>query len=624
MITIEKLISIKDSQLKINKLRHCEKTQLKPMQPTEILICSSTGCMSCSSQAIVDRLNEEIKKNNLENLVRVSKIGCFGLCAKGPIVTFQPTDIFYTKVKPEDAERIIKEHIMEGKLLEDKVYINEDGTRAETITKFNFYKKQAFVARKNIRLICPDEIKDYISVNGYLNLYKCLTKMTPQGVIDEITKSGIRGRGGAGFPTGKKWAFAAAEKAEQKYVICNGDEGDPGAFMDRTILESNPHSILEGMAIAGYAIGATKGVIYVRAEYQLAGEKLTHAIKQARELGVLGKNIFGLNFDFDIDISLGAGAFVCGEETALIASVEGGRGEPSTKPPFPAVSGLYGCPTVINNVETLTNIPLIIEHGADWFASVGTEKSKGTKIFALSGKVENSGLIETPVGIKLKDIIYDIGGGIPNGKKFKAIQIGGPSGGCVPAEYLDTPVDYESLSSLGTMMGSGGMIVVDEDTCMVDFAKFFLEFTCDESCGKCTPCRIGNKRLLELLTKITEGKGEMSDLDELEELSNHIKQTSLCGLGQSSPNPVLSTLRYFRDEYIAHIKDKKCPAGVCKSLISYDITNKCVGCGLCKRNCPVNCITGNIKELHQIDKSICIKCGLCASKCPVKAIVKES
>ena len=623
-MTIKELEKIRSAQKILNNLRFCSKVELKPMQQTEILICSSTGCASSKSEVIIQELNKHIKANKLEKLVKVTKIGCFGLCAMGPIVTFQPTDIFYTQVKPEDAERIITQHIMQGKVLEDKVYINEDGTKALTISEFNFYKKQLFVARKNLRLICPDEIRDYISVNGYFNIHKVLTTMKPADVIQEILKSGIRGRGGAGFPTGKKWEFAAKEVAKQKYVICNGDEGDPGAFMDRTILESNPHSILEGMAIAGYAIGATKGVIYVRAEYKLAGEKLTTAIKQAREMGLLGKNIFGTGFDFDIEISLGAGAFVCGEETALIASVTGGRGEPTTKPPFPAVSGLYGCPTIINNVETLTNIPLIIEHGADWYASVGTEKSKGTKIFALSGKIRNTGLIETPIGISLNDIIYDIGGGVPNGKKFKAIQIGGPSGGCIPAEHLNTPVDYETLTSMGSMMGSGGMIVVDEDTCMVDLAKFFLEFTCDESCGKCTPCRIGNKRLLEILEKITEGKGTMQDLDELETLSNHIKATSLCGLGQSSPNPVLSTLKYFKDEYIAHIKEHKCPAGVCKNLIKYQINEKCIGCTLCKRNCPVNCISGEVKQKHHIDESICIKCGLCAQNCPVKAIEKKS
>lgn len=622
-MTIEKLIKIRDEQRKKNRLRFEGKTELLPMQDTEILVCSSTGCESSKSSELINELTKEIKNCGLEKKVRVTKAGCFGLCAMGPIILFKPTDIFYTKVMPEDAKRIVSEHIVQGKILEDKVYINEDGTKAETIDKFNFYKKQLFVARKNLRYISPVEIKDYISVNGYFSLYKCLTEMSPEKVIAEISASGLRGRGGAGFPTGKKWELAKKEKSAEKYVICNGDEGDPGAFMDRTILESNPHSILEGMAIAGYAIGAKKGVIYVRAEYALAGERLQKAIKDAYTLGLLGKNLFGTEFDFDVEISFGAGAFVCGEETALIASIEGGRGEPNTKPPYPAVSGLYGKPTVINNVETLTLVPLIIESGCLEFNKIGTENSKGTKIFALSGKIRNTGLIETPIGIKLKDIVYDIGGGVPNGKSFKAIQIGGPSGGCVPKEYLDTIVDYESLKSLGTMMGSGGMIVVDEDTCMVDFAKFFLEFTCDESCGKCTPCRIGNKRLLEILTRITEGKGTMEDLNELNSLSNHIKETSLCGLGQSSPNPVLSTLRYFKDEYIAHIVDKKCPAGVCKNLISYEITDKCIGCTLCKRNCPVNCISGSVKEKHKIDASVCIKCGLCASKCPVKAIIKK-
>lgn len=622
-MTIEKLIQIRDLQQKKNQLRFVAKTRLQPMQPTEILVCASTGCKSCKSDEIISELRKHIKANNLEKIVKVTKTGCFGLCAKGPIVSFKPTDIFYTQVKASDAERIVKEHIIEGKILEDKIFINEDGTRAETIDKFNFYKKQKFVARENIRKISPDEIKDYISVNGYFNLYKCLSKMTPQAVIDEIKESGLRGRGGAGFPTGLKWELAAKEKSNQKYVICNGDEGDPGAFMDRTILESNPHSILEAMAIAGYAIGATKGYIYVRAEYALAGEILEKAIKDAYDLNLLGKNLFNTNFDFDIEICYGAGAFVCGEETALIASIEGGRGEPKTKPPYPAEKGLFGKPTIINNVETLTNVPLIIERGAQEFCKIGSQTSKGTKIFALTGKVKNSGLIETPIGITLRDIIYDIGGGILNDKEFKAIQIGGPSGGCLTKEHLDTQVDYDSLSKVGAMMGSGGMIVVDEDSCMVDFAKFFLEFTCDESCGKCTPCRIGNKRLLEILTKITNGQGTMQDLEELESLGNHIKKTSLCGLGQSSPNPVLSTLKYFKDEYIAHVKDKKCPAKVCKALIEYKITDKCIGCGLCKRNCPANCISGDIRKIHTIDKSKCIKCGLCQSKCPVGAIIKD-
>lgn len=623
MINIKTLEKIRDERRKLNHLRFMDKVDLKPMQETEILICGSTGCVSCGTEKLINKFEEVLKRANLTHLVKITKIGCFGLCAKGPIVSFKPSDIFYTQVKEEDVERIVEEHIKNGKILIDKVYTNEDGTKAETIAEFNFYKKQKFIARKNLRFISPDSINDYISVNGYFGLYKAISKMTPDEVIAEITRSGLKGRGGAGFPTGKKWSFAKSEIADQKYVICNGDEGDPGAFMDRTILESNPHSILEGMAIAGFAIGATKGVIYVRAEYKLAGEKLVEAIKQARKLGVLGKNIFGLGFDFDIDISFGAGAFVCGEETSLISSVQGMRGEPNSKPPYPAVSGLWGKPTVINNVETLTVVPMIIYEGADVFCSVGTANTKGTKIFALSGKIKNTGLIEAPIGVSLKDIVYDIGGGVPNGKKFKAIQIGGPSGGCVPEEYLDTPVDYDTLSSLGTMMGSGGMIVVDEDTCMVDFAKFFLEFTCDESCGKCTPCRIGNKRLLEILTKITNGEGTMEDLGVLEELSYHIKETSLCGLGQSSPNPVLSTLRYFKDEYIEHIKDKKCRAGVCKSLIEYKISNKCIGCGLCKRGCPVGCISGEVRNMHEIDKTKCIKCGLCESKCPVRAIVKE-
>lgn len=621
MKSVEDIVKIRDRRRKYNHLRFRENEPLRPLQDTEILICSSTGCSSCGTDKIIDAIKSECEKKGILNKVRITKIGCFGLCAMGPIITFKPTDIFYTKVKVEDAERIVNEHIINGKILEDKIYVNEDGTKAETISKFNFYKKQKFVARKDLRLISPDEIEDYIALDGYMGLIKSLS-MTPEQIIEEVENSKLRGRGGAGFPTGKKWRTAYYEKSSEKYVICNGDEGDPGAFMDRTILESNPHSILEGMAIAGRAIGASRGIIYVRAEYKLAGEKLARAIESARKYGLLGENILGSGFDFDIDISLGAGAFVCGEETALIRSVEGKRGEPETKPPYPAVSGLWGKPTVINNVETLTNIPAIILNGANWYRQFGTENSSGTKIFALSGKIRNTGLIEAPIGTTLSEIIFDIGGGVPNGKKFKAVQIGGPSGGCVPIEHLDKQVDYESLKELGTMMGSGGMIVVDEDTCMVDFAKFFLDFTCDESCGKCVPCRIGNKRMKEILTKICEGKGTMADLDTLEELAHHIKNTSLCGLGQSAPNPVLSTLRYFRKEYEEHIKNKKCPAGVCKNLISYEISSKCIGCGLCKRGCPVSAIRGEVRKIHEIDPALCIKCGLCESKCPVRAINK--
>ena len=621
-MNIEELKSCRESRRKYNHLRFRENEELKPMQDTEILICSSTGCHSCGTDKIVEELKKYAGKYKVDNKVRITKIGCFGLCAMGPIVTFKPTDIFYTKVTVADAERIIKEHIVEGKLLEDKVHINEDGSRAETISKFHFYNRQKFVARKNLRLISPDSIEDYIALDGYFALEKALS-MHPQEIIDEIKKSGLRGRGGAGFPTGTKWQTAYLEKADQKFVICNGDEGDPGAFMDRTILESNPHSIIEGMAIAGRAIGASRGVIYVRAEYKLAGEKLQKAIKESRAKGLLGNNILGSGFNFDIELSFGAGAFVCGEETALIESVQGERGEPVSKPPYPAVSGLYNNPTIINNVETLTLVPTIILSGAEEFKKVGTETSAGTKIFALSGKVKNTGLIEVPIGTTLEKIVNQVGGGVPNGKTLKAVQIGGPSGGCVPADKLDTVVDYESLKDIGTMMGSGGIVVLDEDTCMVDFARFFVEFSQDESCGKCVPCRVGNKRMLEILNKICEGEGSMDDLDELESLAKHIKNSSLCGLGQTSPNPVLSTIQYFRNEYEEHIKEKKCSAGVCKKLLTYEINERCVGCGLCKRGCPVHAIEGEFRNKHKIDQKLCVKCGLCESKCPVKAIFKK-
>ena len=621
-MTIEKLIECRDARRKVNHLRFRENEKLEPMQDTEILICSSTGCHSCGTDKIIAKLKEYAKKYKVESKVKITKIGCFGLCAMGPIVTFKPTDIFYTKVTEADAERIIKEHVVEGKILEDKVYINEDGTRAETISKFHFYSRQKFVARKDLRLISPDRIEDYIALDGYFALAKAFS-MKPEEIIEEIENSGLRGRGGAGFPTGKKWRTAFSINSDQKYVICNGDEGDPGAFMDRTILESNPHSIIEAMAIAGRAIGANKGVIYVRAEYKLAGEKLENAIIEARGKGLLGENILGSGFNFDIELSFGAGAFVCGEETALIKSVEGSRGEPVSKPPYPAVSGLYGAPTIINNVETLTLVPTIILNGAEEFRKIGTETSPGTKIFALSGKIRNTGLIEVPIGETIDTIVNKIGGGVPNGKRLKAVQIGGPSGGCVPADKLDLVVDYESLKEVGTMMGSGGMIVLDEDTCMVDFAKFFIEFSQGESCGKCVPCRIGNKRMHEILTKITEGNGTIEDLDELESLAFHIKNSSLCGLGQSAPNPVLSTLKYFRHEYEEHIVNKKCSAGVCKKLLNYAISDKCIGCGLCKRGCPTHAIEGDIRTQHKIDQKLCVKCGLCYSRCPVKAISKK-
>lgn len=597
------------------------------MYRSQVLICGGTGCTSSGSVKIAKRLQEEIDKNGLTDEVMVVRTGCFGLCALGPIMIVYPEGTFYSMVKEEDIAEIVSEHLLKGRIVTRLVY---DETVAEneikSLKETDFYKKQHRIALRNCGVINPECIDEYIGRNGYEALGKVLKTMTPDDVIQVILDSGLRGRGGGGFPTGKKWQLARnlVKDADQKYVCCNADEGDPGAFMDRSVLEGDPHVVIEAMAIAGYAIGATQGYIYIRAEYPIAVQRLQIAIDQAREYGLLGKNIFDSGFDFDLDIRLGAGAFVCGEETALMTSIEGNRGEPRPRPPFPAESGLFKKPTVLNNVETYANIPQIILNGADWFASMGTEKSKGTKVFALGGKIHNTGLVEVPMGTTLREVIYEIGGGIPNGKAFKAAQTGGPSGGCIPAEHLDIPIDYDNLIAIGSMMGSGGMIIMDEDTCMVDMAKFFLEFTVDESCGKCAPCRIGTVRMLEILNKITSGNGEMEDLDRLEELATYIKSASLCGLGQTAPNPVLSTLRNFRDEYIAHIKDKKCPAGVCKKLLSYTIDpDKCKGCTLCARNCPAGAIVGKVKEVHVIDTAKCVKCGACIEKCKFGAISKK-
>ncbi len=594
------------------------------MYRSTVLVCGGTGCTSSNSEAIIEALKTEIAEKGLDKEINVIRTGCFGLCALGPIMIVYPEGSFYSMVKVEDVPEIVEEHLLKGRIVTRLLY--DETVEKDTVKSLNqtaFYEKQKRVALRNCGVINPEVIDEYLARDGYCALEKVLTTMTPQEVIDTVKASGLRGRGGAGFLTGLKWQFAAANQADQKYVCCNADEGDPGAFMDRSVLEGDPHAVIEAMAIAAYAIGASKGYIYIRAEYPIAVTRLQIAISQARDYGLLGENIFGTGFSFDLQLRLGAGAFVCGEETALMTSIEGKRGEPHPRPPFPAVKGLFGKPTILNNVETYANIPQIILKGADWFASMGTEKSKGTKVFALGGKIKHTGLVEVPMGTTLREIVEEIGGGVPGGKKFKAAQTGGPSGGCIPAEHLDVPIDYDNLIAIGSMMGSGGLIVMDETTCMVDIAKFFLEFTVDESCGKCTPCRIGTKRLLEMLDKITSGNGTPETIDEMEKLCYYIKENSLCGLGQTAPNPVLSTLRYFRDEYMAHVVDKTCPAGVCKKLLKITIlADKCRGCTACSRVCPVGAITGSVKTPHVVNQDKCIKCGACMEKCKFGAIIK--
>ena len=619
MKSVEEIRQIRDNMKNVMSVR---KNNLLVANEKHILVCAGTGCTSSKSLTLIDNLKNEIKNRNIEN-VKVVKTGCFGLCAKGPIVVIHPDNIFYSRVMPEDAESIIT-GIQEGKIVEKLLCTDVDDKVVEKISDLTFYKLQQRVALRNCGNIDPENIEEYIGNDGYLALEKALFSMTPVEIIDEIKKSGLRGRGGAGFSTGMKWEFAKNSTSDIKYVLCNADEGDPGAFMDRSILEGDPHAVLEAMMIAGYAIGANQGYIYVRAEYPIAVKRLEIAINQAREYGILGKNIWETNFSFDIDIRLGAGAFVCGEETALMRSIEGLRGEPRPRPPFPAVKGLFDKPTLLNNVETYANIAQIIINGSDWYNSIGTETSKGTKVFALGGNINNVGLVEVPMGVTLRQIIYDIGGGVANGREFKAAQTGGPSGGCIPKECLDVPIDYDSLSKIGSMMGSGGLIVMDDTKCMVNIAKFFMEFIVDESCGKCPPCRIGTKRMLEILTKITEGKGEEGDIEKLEKLAENIKMSSLCGLGQTAPNSVLSTLKYFRDEYEAHIKEKRCPAGECKSMTKVVIDKeKCKGCSLCAKNCPVGAIHGELKSPFEVDTEKCIKCGLCIEKCPFKAISRK-
>lgn len=632
MKTLEELKSVREKMESEVALRTHGNASSK--YERHVLVCGGTGCTSSGSAQIIDTLTSELAKQGLTDKVQVVKTGCFGLCALGPIMIVYPEGTFYSMVKIEEIPRIVEEHLLGGNPVKEFLYketVTDEGIKA--LDETAFYKKQHRVALRNCGVINPECINEYIGRGGYEALGKVLTSMTQDEVIQTILDSGLRGRGGGGFPTGMKWKLAKniVPNADMKYVCCNADEGDPGAFMDRSVLEGDPHVVLEAMSIAGYAIGAKQGYIYVRAEYPIAVERLEIAIKQAREAGMLGKNIFGTDFSFDIDLRLGAGAFVCGEETALMTSIEGNRGEPRPRPPFPAEKGLFQKPTILNNVETYANIPQIILKGADWFASMGTEKSKGTKVFALGGKINNTGLVEVPMGTTLRTVIEEIGGGIPNGKKFKAAQTGGPSGGCIPAEHFDIPIDYDNLIGIGSMMGSGGLIVMDEDNCMVDIAKFFLEFTVDESCGKCTPCRVGTKRMYEILDKITRGNGTLEDIDKLEQLCYHIKANSLCGLGQTAPNPVLSTLRYFRDEYIAHVVDKKCPAGVCKHLLRFEIErDKCIGCGMCAKQCPASAITrtdyvapGKKLAAMQIDSEKCVKCGACIASCKFNAIIKK-
>ncbi|MBO4867334.1 MAG: NADH-quinone oxidoreductase subunit NuoF [Ruminococcus sp.] len=630
-MTIEELNKIKAAKADIVKVRTIiaeegEKLAKETGYRKQVLVCGGTGCQSSHSMDVLKALKDELAAKGIADEVLVVRTGCFGLCSLGPIVIVYPEGAFYAQATPEGIKRIVDEHLVNGEICKDLLYqetVHEDGSII-SLYETNFYRKQKRIALRNCGVIDPEDIEEYIATDGYQALYKALTSMTPDEVVKEVLDSGIRGRGGAGFPTGRKWMFTKDAPGDVKYVACNADEGDPGAFMDRSILEGDPHAVIEAMTIASYAVGAHQGYVYVRAEYPVAVNRLQIALDQAREYGLLGENILGTGHSFDIEIRLGAGAFVCGEETALLTSIEGNRGEPRPRPPFPAVKGLFGKPTLLNNVETYANIAQIIRNGAAWYAAMGTEKSKGTKVFALGGKITNVGLVEIPMGTTLREIIEEIGGGIPDGKAFKAAQTGGPSGGCIPAQHIDTPIDYESLAALGSMMGSGGLIVMDEDNCMVDVSKFYLNFTVDESCGKCTPCRVGTRKLLQLLEKITDGKGEMEDLEKIQDLATHMKSSSLCALGQSAPNPVLSTLQYFGDEYLAHIKDKKCPAGVCKNLLQYEIiADKCKGCTLCARNCPANAITGTVKNPHVIDTTKCIKCGVCMNNCKFGAIIKK-